>query len=97
MRGLCPNGKPEGHGRVSRGGQDSARVIHTMGQENAGVHRHRLQGGACLPPEAALEDPPVVSSPEGPLAQKEARGYLEEVLNQAKNLVLSEGRNQVPD
>lgn len=70
-----------------------------MGQEDAGIHTHRLQGDSCPCLQAAHKDPTAVSphgSSRWALFPDRGRGSQEEVLDQAKNIALSEGRNQVP-
>lgn len=91
-------GSQRAAGGFPGGGQDCESDSPT-GQENAGIHRPRLLG-VPVPLRRLLMRTLCCLSPwklqAGP-APSRGQGSQEEVLDQAKNLALSEGGEQVPE
>lgn len=89
--GLSP--ESEAAGGSAGGGQGSAGETRAAGPEDVGIHRHRLQGSSCPSPRLPARTP---QSPR-PMAALDRSQSQEVVLDQPKNLALSEDRKQVPE
>lgn len=84
----------EAAGGSAGGGQGSAGETRAAGPEDVGIHRHRLQGTSCSSPRLPTRAP---QPPHPTAAPDRGQKSQEMVLDQTKNLALSEDRKQVPE